>query len=117
MCSRLWLRIIPRALGLPATRIELTQLPAVGRLTVSSPALWSPFGRLNDGQPYARQIKPFNFLITCHVRPFGHPVGMLPTHFQLIAPYVWDSRRWLTMSWMDGIQKKGVSDHDSRRFG
>ena len=104
--AQVWLRIIRRALGLPATRTKFAQLPAVGRLTVSSPALWSPFGRLNDGQPYARQIKPFNFLITCHVRPFGHPAGMLPTHFQLIAPYESDSRQWLSMWWTDRYSKK-----------
>jgi hypothetical protein len=31
-----------------------------------------PFAVLNDGRPYGQQLKPFNFLLTCHVRAFGH---------------------------------------------
>lgn len=71
-----WLSIVRRALGLSAKRLSFGTLPAIGRLTVSSPTLWQPFERFNRGKPFSRQVKPFNFLITSHVRPFGHPAGI-----------------------------------------
>ena len=42
--------------------------PAAGQHTVSSPALLSPFRRLNDGLPYPEQITPFNFMLWFHAR-------------------------------------------------
>jgi len=48
---------------------------------VSSPFILGPFEHLNEGNPYSQQIKPFNFLLSCHVRPFGYPVGLIPTNF------------------------------------
>ena len=46
-------------------------------------------------------MKPFNFLSTCHVRPFGHPDRVRPERFQLIAPHEPNPRRWLKMPWID----------------
>jgi hypothetical protein len=46
-------------------------------------------------------VKPFNFLSTCHVRPFGHPEGVRPERFQLIAPRESNPRRWLRTRWID----------------
>jgi len=37
-----WLSIIRQALGLPVKRLAFGALPAIGRLTVSSPTLWHP---------------------------------------------------------------------------
>lgn len=51
--------------------VPVAKLPAIGRLTVSSPALLSPLASLNERKAYAQQIKPFNFLVTCHVNAFG----------------------------------------------
>jgi hypothetical protein len=81
-------------------------MPAVGCLTISSPPLWYPFARVNRRKRYRHQVKPFNFLITAHVRPFGHPFGMLPQHFQLIAPYERNASRWLSMRWLDRYSTK-----------
>jgi hypothetical protein len=39
-------------------------------------------------------LKPFNFLLTCHVRAFGHPNGADAKHFHLIAPFEADPKRW-----------------------
>jgi hypothetical protein len=33
-----------------------------------------PLKALNRGKRYSDQIKPFNFLNTCHVAPFGYPI-------------------------------------------
>jgi len=56
---------------------------------------------LNAGKPYSEQIKPFNFLQTCHVSPFGHPDGVDPEKYHLVSPYNPDPRRWLEKEWID----------------
>ena len=97
--GQVWLRIIQRALQLPTRNLEFEDRPAVSRVTVSSPTLIEPLAKLNDGKSYMEQIKPFNFLLTCHVKAFGHPKGADPKHFHLIAPYSNDSNQWLKMNW------------------
>jgi hypothetical protein len=74
--SMAWRNIARRSLGLPADELGFEQLPAVGRTSVSSPAVMEPLMSLNKGKKYADQIKPFNFLATCQVKPFGHPAGV-----------------------------------------
>ena len=56
---------------------------------------------LNAGKPYAEQIKPFNFLQTCHVSPLGHPDGVDPERFHLVTPYNANPRSWLEAEWID----------------
>jgi hypothetical protein len=60
-----------------------------------------PFKHLTVRKPYADQIKPFNFLVTVHVAPFGHPPGVDPERFHLIAPWTSDARKWLKMNWIN----------------
>jgi hypothetical protein len=74
---------------------------------VSSPAVMKPLKILNDGKPYDKQIKPFNFILSCHVRRLGHPIGAEPERFHLIAPYETDPRKWETMRWIDQYSKDG----------
>jgi hypothetical protein len=74
---------------------------ALGRITVSSSDLLTPFEQLNRGKSYAEQIKPFNFLLSAHIAPLGHPVSVDPTHFHLIAPYASDPRKWHKLAWVD----------------
>lgn len=99
--GQVWIQMVRKALGLPAQSLGFEDRPAVGRVTVSSPAIIKPLARLNENKPYAEQIKPFNFLLTCHVRAFGHPKGADPGDFHLIAPYNADATRWLKMDWID----------------
>jgi hypothetical protein len=56
---------------------------------------------LNHGKKYSDQIKPFNFLMTCHVKAFGFPYKADPEQFHLIVPYDVDSRKWLKTRWID----------------
>jgi hypothetical protein len=58
---------------------------------------------LNAGKPYAEQIKPFNFLLTAHVLPFGLPTGLefKPERFQLVAPWIDDPLKWTRTRWID----------------
>src|SRR5262249_24922265 len=75
--------------------------PAIGRITVSNPELLKPFTSLNSSKTYDDQVMPFNFLLTAHVAPFGHPEHVDPTHFQLIAPWERNPARWLDLDWID----------------
>jgi hypothetical protein len=50
------------------------------------------FADFNAGKRYSEQIKPFNFLLTCHVAPLGHPIGVDPVRFHLITPLMVLSR-------------------------
>ena len=60
-----------------------------------------PLQQLNADKRYASQLKPFNFLLACHVRKLGHPPGVDPERFHLIAPFESDPRRWTAMDWID----------------
>jgi hypothetical protein len=57
--------------------------------------------KLNRRKQYRDRLKPFDFLLSCHVRVFGHPPGVDPEKFHLVAPYESDSSRWLEMPWID----------------
>jgi hypothetical protein len=105
--AQAWGGIVRRSLGLPTKPLGFEKRPAVGRITVSSPAVMKAFKTLNVGKPYAKQIKPFNFILSCHVRPLGHPIGVDPEQFHLIAPYEKDPRHWEKMQWADQYSKTG----------
>ena len=96
-----WLAIVRRSLGLPTKPIRFAKRVAVGRTTVSSPAVIRPLRSLNEDKPYTKRIKPFNFIVSCHVRKLGHPIGVNPATFHLIAPYETDPRKWEAMPWID----------------
>ena len=105
--AQAWLAIVRRSLGLATKPLGFEKRIAVGRITVSSPAVMKPLKALNEGKPYAKQIKPFNFIISCHVRKLGHPIGVNPERFHLIAPYETDPRKWEAMRWIDQYSKSG----------
>jgi hypothetical protein len=85
--------MIRRSLRLPGRPLAFEK-----RVSVSSPVL-RLLQDLNAGKPYGEQIKPFNFIVSCHVRGLGHPVGADPNH--LIAPYEQDPRKWAKLAWMN----------------
>jgi hypothetical protein len=99
--ARVWLNIVRKTLHLATRKAKFEQLPAIGRVTISSPTVMQPFANLNKGKPYADQIKPFNFLLTCHVNQLGHPPDTDPERFHLIAPYESNPKRWLEMPWTE----------------
>jgi len=96
-----WLNIVRRSLGLPTSKIGFEDLPAIGRVTVSSPSVMRAFADLNEARKYPDQIKPFNFLLTCHVAALGHPVGANPERFHLVAPYESNPKKWSRLDWID----------------
>lgn len=107
--AQAWLRMIRRTLGLSTRRFAFEDRPAVTRLTISSPAVLHPFSALNRGKTYRKQIKPFNFVLSCHVRALGHPAGADPERFHLIAPYEPHSRNWSQVNWTDRYSGKQFS--------
>jgi hypothetical protein len=112
-----WENMIRRTLGFNAKPLSFSDVPAVGRITVSSPHVMRPLRAFNDDKPYADQIKPFNFIVTCQVAPFGHPTGADVAHFHLIAPYDLDSRHWRRMPWTDQYSGKQYQITTSRDHG
>jgi hypothetical protein len=99
--AQAWLSMIRSALKLPTQKPSFEHQPAVGRISITSPTVMRPLQKLNVGKKYVNKIKPFNFLATCHVKPFGHPPGVNPECFHLIAPYEADPRQWLKGTWVD----------------
>jgi hypothetical protein len=98
---RVWEAFVREALGLPTRELPWLDRPAVGRVSVSSPVMLRLFDALNAGKPYADQVKPFNFLLTAFVAPFGQPSGADAARFQLVAPYTRDPRQWTKRRWID----------------
>ena len=99
--AQAWLNIVRHSLDLPTKTLAFERRVAVGRMTVSSPAVMKPLQAINSGKPYTEQIKPFNFILGCHVAKLGHPVGADPAHFHLIAPYDRDADKREAMLWID----------------
>jgi hypothetical protein len=112
-----WNAIIRKAVGLSAKQLIFANLPAIGRTTVSSPSLMKCLESLNAGKPYAEQIKPFNFLQTCQMIPFGHPDGVDPEKCHLISTYDPDPRKWLEKEWVDQYTGKRFRITTRGHFG
>lgn len=104
--AQTWANIIRKANGLSAKHLEFEHIPAIGRASVSSPAVLRPLNNLNAGKGYADQIKPFNFVLSCHVQPLGQPIGCDPDSFHLIAPFESDSRKWAKLEWINQYSGK-----------
>jgi len=75
---------------------------------------------MNTGKEQIDKLNPFDYQLSCHVRPFGHPRGVDPERFHPIAPYEVDPTRWVKMLWTDqytGEQYRITTEgfHRSRR--
>jgi len=115
--ARAWLAIVRRSRGLSTRPLGFERRPAVGRITVSSPMVLRPLEALNAGKAPAAQIKPFNFILSCHVAKLGHPIGADPERFHLIAPFETDPRQWEQMEWIDQYSGKRYRITASRPHG
>lgn len=115
--AQIWANMISRALKFKTPTLSFQDAPAVGRVSVSSPAVLKPLAGLNQGKRYSAQVKPFNFLLTCHVSPMGHPAGADPARFHLIAPYESNGRKWLGMEWIDQYTGKKYHITTARSHG
>jgi hypothetical protein len=114
-----WISIIRRTLGLPAQSLGFEEVPAMGRVPITSPTAMRSLAKLNRGKRYRNRIKPFDFLLSCHVKQFGYPPDVDPEKFHLVAPYVPDPECWVDLPWIDqysGTQYEITTDgfHGSR---
>ena len=103
--AQAWLNIVRRSLGPPTKPLGFEKRAAIGRITVSNPNVLKPLEALNAGKVYAQQIKSFNFILSCHVAKLGHPIGVDPERFHLIAPYETNPKQWEKMPWTDQYSK------------
>jgi len=94
-----WQRVISNALELPIADPAWLDVPAVGRLTISSPHLHRLLAALNEDRAYHEQIKPFNFLLIAFVSILERPAD--DQHMVLIAPYANNPRDWSRMPWIN----------------
>ncbi len=101
-----WISVIRRTLGLSAQPLGFEHLPAIGRVPITSPTAMRSLARLNRGKKYRNRIKPFDFLLSCHVKPFGYPPDVDPEKFHLVAPYVPDPECWVDLPWIDQYSGK-----------
>jgi hypothetical protein len=81
-------------------------LPAMSRITLSTPDLRKPFETFNQGKPYADQIKPFNFLMRPQPDHSTLPPGAEPP--SLVAAYNDNPATWLTTSYLDTNDNTGT---------
>jgi hypothetical protein len=72
------------------------------RSSVSSPVIHDRFARINRDKPYAKQVKPFNFLLSATVTAHEWPPGAHERgRFHLISPYSSNPSEWLRFDWTD----------------
>jgi hypothetical protein len=119
--AHVWLNIVRRSLGFSTKRLGFEDRPAISRISVSSPVVIKSLENLNRNKKYCDQIKPFNFLISCHVKAFGHPLGVDTEHFHLISPYDANPNDWLKKEWIDEYTSKSYGirtwgHHGDRNF-
>ena len=103
---RAWISIIRRTSGLPAKPLGFEEVPAMGRVPITSPSAMRSMAKLNRGKKYRNRIKPFDFLLSCHVKQFGYPPEIDPEKFHLVAPYVPDPECWVDLPWIDQYSGK-----------
>ena len=96
-----WINIIRRTLGLPVEPLGFEEVPAMGRVPITSPTAMRSLAKLNRGKKYRNRLKPFDFLLSCHVKQFGYPPEVDPEKFHLVAPYVPDPECWVDLPWID----------------
>lgn len=73
----------------------------MGRVPITSPAAMRSLAKPNRGKKYRNRIKPFDFLLSFHVKQFGYPPDVDPENFHLVAPYEPDPECWVDLPWID----------------
>ena len=104
-----WMRTVRQELRLPVAPLAFGDLPAVTRVSVSTPHVM----RSLSGS--GALIQPATFLLSATIAPFGHPAGADPARFHLVAPFTSDPTRWLDGPWRDvhsGKEYRATTDKE-----
>ena len=96
-----WYLILAGELGLPRDEPKWLKLPAVSRVSISSPGYFRRFLRRFSDAPYEARVKPYGFLLSAQVARFSHPAGADPEAFHLLAPYTSSPEKWSSELWTD----------------
>ena len=99
--TTLWQVIVRQRLGLAVELPAWLDEPAITRVGAGTPAMLDALRSLNERKPYARQVKPFNFLLSCQVARGQHPAGVQPERFHLILPFTSDPKKSRRAAWHD----------------
>ena len=99
--TTLWHVIVRQRLGLAVELPAWLDEAAITRVGAGTPAMLDALRSLNEGKPYARQVKPFNFLLSCQVARGQHPAGVQPERFHLILPFTRDPKKAYRAAWHD----------------
>ena len=118
-----WQGFLEEVYGGPQFNPKWIDQPAVMRTSVSTPGLLKRFDRINQKKSYAKQVKPFNFLLSASVDSIEWPAGRSKANgFHLIAPYSRNPSEWKRIFWTDlhsndryRIRSKGHSNPASIR--
>lgn len=118
--EQVWEFVLDQELDNGRRKFEWFDLPAMSRIAASSPNMLKPFDRINEGNEYVDQIKPFNFVLSAHVLEFEHKTSFDPERFHLIAPFESDPTKWLELTWIDRYSGQSVPvttrNHADSRF-
>lgn len=100
--KELWRWILGKELGLPVADPEWFDLPAVGRVSLSTLNTMLPFSEFNGRRAYPEQIKPHGFAVCCYVKQAGLPPGLEDSrHFHLVGAFEQNPANWLRLPWFD----------------
>ena len=97
----LWIIMLSEELNIPYELPGFLKYPAISRISVSTPKYFRGFLRRWAEKPYGSRIKPYGFLIGAHVARFGHPDGVDPKQFRLLAPFTSNPKEWDQELWTD----------------
>jgi hypothetical protein len=104
----IWHQLILEELGRPTERPQWFDRPALSQETITTARLMKPLLKKNKRMSYSERIKPMNFVLSAHVRSFGHPQGVNPRKCHLISDYTLDAKQWLRNDWTDIHSKRTV---------
>jgi hypothetical protein len=99
--ERVWHYIVARALGLPVPNLEFLSVPALSRLSITSPQVLRPIAATQTELPFDERIHPTNFLLSASIAEYGHPAGADENHFHLVSQYHSDPKKALAEKWTD----------------
>ena len=102
-----WHWLIRQALGLPCDAPAWFSLPAMMRIAITTPEVLKSLQTRQRGRPYGERVKPFNFVLSPLIDPFGgYPQGTTREVCTLVAPFT-EASRWYDVDWINMYEEDG----------